>query len=149
MPLLVADFERTLIHSYLVGQPNNYSAELARFANGEGISIAPRHVPQVEEFIEAHPERKIDLRTPIWLTGTSASGIYAGFKRFRGYKPFALLKRTRLTRVRTDLLAATTANRVTDIALRWGFAHLGRFSADYRAEFGELPSETLRRAPSV
>jgi AraC-like DNA-binding protein len=35
---------------------------------------------------------------------------------------------------------------VTAVALRWGFGHLGQFAADYRARFGELPSETLRRA---
>ena len=33
---------------------------------------------------------------------------------------------------------------VTDTALRFGFGHLGRFSADYRQALGERPSETLR-----
>ena len=32
---------------------------------------------------------------------------------------------------------------VTAIALRWGFTHLARFSGQYRARFGELPSQTL------
>ena len=32
---------------------------------------------------------------------------------------------------------------VTDIALRCGFTHLGRFSVAYRTRFGESPSETL------
>jgi transcriptional regulator GlxA family with amidase domain len=31
------------------------------------------------------------------------------------------------------------------VALRCGFRELGRFAADYRAAFGENPSETLRR----
>jgi hypothetical protein len=30
--------------------------------------------------------------------------------------------------------------------MRWGFFRLGCFSADYRAMFGENPSETLGRA---
>jgi transcriptional regulator GlxA family with amidase domain len=34
---------------------------------------------------------------------------------------------------------------VSSIALDWGFWHFGEFSRAYRACFGELPSETLRR----
>ena len=35
--------------------------------------------------------------------------------------------------------------RVTDIAVRWGFFHQSRFAQQYRDEFNELPSVTLRR----
>jgi AraC-like DNA-binding protein len=35
---------------------------------------------------------------------------------------------------------------VTDVALRWGFLELGRFSVQYRQRFGEAPSETLKKA---
>lgn len=33
---------------------------------------------------------------------------------------------------------------VTDAAVRWGFFHLGRFSADYAALFQRYPRDTLR-----
>ena len=38
--------------------------------------------------------------------------------------------------------------RVTDLAMKWGFTHLGRFSRAYKEFFGELPStqKTLRRS---
>jgi transcriptional regulator GlxA family with amidase domain len=35
---------------------------------------------------------------------------------------------------------------VRQVALRCGFRELGRFAADYRAAYGEYPSETLRRS---
>ena len=35
--------------------------------------------------------------------------------------------------------------RVSDVALRWGFTHFGRFSLEYRRMFGESPRETLKR----
>jgi transcriptional regulator GlxA family with amidase domain len=34
---------------------------------------------------------------------------------------------------------------VADIAMSWGFWHLGRFSATYRSMFAELPSTTRQR----
>ncbi|MFD2500918.1 hypothetical protein ACFSTI_21320 [Rhizorhabdus histidinilytica] len=34
---------------------------------------------------------------------------------------------------------------MTEIACRWGFYQFGRFAAQYRRLFGELPSETLRK----
>jgi len=34
---------------------------------------------------------------------------------------------------------------VAAVAERWGFAHLGRFSAAYFRRFGEYPKASLRR----
>ena len=33
--------------------------------------------------------------------------------------------------------------KIINIANHWGFWHIGKFAADYRRKFGELPSETL------
>jgi len=35
---------------------------------------------------------------------------------------------------------------VTEVAIRFGFGELGRFASEYRAKFGENPSETLDRS---
>jgi len=37
------------------------------------------------------------------------------------------------------------AERVADVAARWGFWHPSPFSVDYRTMSGERPSETVRR----
>jgi AraC-like DNA-binding protein len=55
------------------------------------------------------------------------------------------LRSARLARVREALIRADGAASVTDIAMGWGFSHLGRFAAEYRGQFGESPSETFRR----
>lgn len=56
------------------------------------------------------------------------------------------LRVLRLNRVREELLAARGGGRVilSAIAARWGFWHASQFTRQYRALFGERPSETLR-----
>ena len=56
-----------------------------------------------------------------------------------------LLKTTRLDGARSELLKADSDSvSVTDIALKWGCQHLGRFSVEYKQRFGESPSATLQ-----
>ena len=62
-----------------------------------------------------------------------------------GMSPKQYLTRRRIHLVRRALLAAVTETTVTETASRFGFWHLGRFSASYHAIFGELPSTTLAR----
>ena len=64
----------------------------------------------------------------------------------RGPKQY--LHARRLAGVRRELRLAPSEVRVVDVANRWGFWHMGRFAADYRKQFGEQPSETLRRRNS-
>jgi transcriptional regulator GlxA family with amidase domain len=49
--------------------------------------------------------------------------------------------------VRDELRAAARVpgTGVRDVAQKYGFLHLGHFAAQYRARFGERPSETRER----
>jgi AraC family transcriptional regulator, ethanolamine operon transcriptional activator len=63
-----------------------------------------------------------------------------------GLSPKAYLKARRLNAVRRELLRDETAvGNIFDRASSWGFWHMGQFGRDYKAMFGELPSETLKR----
>jgi AraC-like DNA-binding protein len=59
-----------------------------------------------------------------------------------GPKRYLMLRHLHLAR-QALREAAPDANTVTDIATRFGFWQLGRFSIKYRALFGEAPSATL------
>ena len=52
----------------------------------------------------------------------------------------------RLTQARQQLLLSNGKATVTDVALANGFNQLGRFAAQYRKVFGELPSATFQRS---
>lgn len=59
--------------------------------------------------------------------------------------PKLFIKQSKLKSLREELVSGKAVRNVTEVALDYGFTHLGRFSSDYRKMFGELPSETLRR----
>ncbi len=86
------------------------------------------------------------LIRPVDLTQAAATPertLHKHFLRFVGIAPFAFLRRLRLAAAREALLSTTDS--VTEIATKYGVGHFGRFSADYRRYFGELPSATRRR----
>ena len=62
--------------------------------------------------------------------------------------PMRYLRTARLNRVREALLRDDRTESIIDIAMAWGFYHLGRFSIEYRKQFGESPSETRARPRS-
>ena len=73
----------------------------------------------------------------------SISTLERAFREELGVGPKGYLLTQRLNGVRRDLLNANTEEKVSEIAIRWGFWHMGKFAADYRLAFGELPSQSL------
>lgn len=142
-PLAVTHIRQLLMTALLTLQPHNYSEALERVAS----PAAPFYVRRAEEYIASNAGKPVTIDDLVAATGVSARSLYDGFRRFRGSTPMRYLKEVRLRRAREDLLAADPATEtVTDIALGWGFFHLGKFAADYRRRFGEKPSATLRHA---
>jgi transcriptional regulator GlxA family with amidase domain len=78
--------------------------------------------------------------------GVTQRTLSRAFHAIRGKAPSRYLHELRLTEVRQALLSNAGEGSVTEVAMRFGFRELGRFAVDYRARFGESPSETLRRA---
>ena len=107
-----------------------------------------RQLRLAEDFIRAHAGAPLRVEDIGAAAGLSVRGLQATFRRHRGITPHQALTRLRLEGVRLRLLDGNAGDRVTDVALQWGFTHLGRFSQTYAARFGESPSATLRRAQS-
>jgi len=72
---------------------------------------------------------------------------YAFIEHF-GLNPKRYFVVHRLNRARNDILRfGPNRIKISEAAIRHGFWHMGRFAADYKTLFGELPSRTLKRAP--
>lgn len=101
-----------------------------------------------EEYMRAQAFRPMSVLELAAAIGTSERALYLGFNERFGMSPVAYAKAMRLNGARRDLRRGDYGT-VTDIALRWGFLHLGRFASDYRAFFGESPSDTRLHAAAL
>ena len=133
-----AYLEHTLLERFLSLQPSNISPFLA----DEPRQPAPRHVNQAEDFIRANAHRKLSIIDIAEASCVSVRTLQYAFRNHHGCSPMRSLEKERLRRIRATLHEERPAASVSEIARRWGFAHLGRFAAKYQREFGELPSKT-------
>jgi AraC-like DNA-binding protein len=78
--------------------------------------------------------------------GVSVRSLQEAFQHHLGINPMAYLRAARMRRIHADLLAGGEGISVTEVALRWGVTHAGRFAQEYRRMFGQAPSQTLRQA---
>ncbi len=107
-------------------------------------SVLPGDLVRALAWLRQRLDQPVHIETLAEVAGVRPRTLESHFRTFLGTTPLGWVRRTRLHNARRALL--DSGNRsVTEAALANGFGQLGRFAAYYRAEFGELPSETLQR----
>jgi AraC-like DNA-binding protein len=140
-PHTMADFEQFIVNGLLLAQPHNYSNALQRVER----TVAPRDVKRAMDFVHSRLSSPITISDIARAAEVPGRTLFKHFKDYQGVSPMRYVRNARLQQVRDALSRAELDSSVTEIASRWGFTHLGRFSVDYRKRFGESPSETLKR----
>jgi AraC-like DNA-binding protein len=141
-PLTMNMFEQLIMTGLLLSHPHNYSDKL----DGRTWSIAPRDVKRAIDYIESRLDAPIKLADLVAASGVPGRTLFKHFRDSKGTSPMRYLRNARFDKVREALVRAEPGNNVTAIAMAWGFSHMGRFAVDYRARFGESPSDTLRKS---
>lgn len=139
-PVLVREFQDQLLSTLLaVIEGSSIGLLPARGRSGSTLRRAL-------DFIHDHAETPLRVSDVLAVAGVSERSLQYLFRREIGLTPKRYLNGRRLYGVHRDLWCADRRQgRVADVASSWGFWHMGQFAADYRAMFGELPSDTLRR----
>lgn len=88
---------------------------------------------------------EIDAAALSRLCAASERLVEQAMRQGVGMPPKRWLTMARFNRVYAELVNPRNTRSVTDTALHWGFNHLGRFASNYRAVFGESPSDTVAR----
>jgi AraC-like DNA-binding protein len=112
-------------------------------------SALPVDLIRALDWLRGHLSEPVQLNSLAAVSGTPPRTLERHFRMFLGTTPLGWVRRMRLARARQALLHAGPEDTVTGIALTNGFAQLGRFAAEYRRAFGELPSRTMQRNEGV
>lgn len=103
---------------------------------------------RIAEYIERNLKQDIGIEQLAQQASMSLRSLYGLFERNAGTTPKHYIRQKKLERIRRNLSDPDCSVRnITELALEYGFVHLGRFSESYKALFGELPSDTLKRRP--
>lgn len=107
---------------------------------------APHCFSAIDSYIADHIKSDLSIDDLATLSRVSQRTLYNIFARYKSVTPMHYIKQQKLMHVHKVLQDGERGCRnVTEVALDFGFMHLGRFSSEYRKMFGELPSETLKK----
>lgn len=121
-------------------------------AHGWPLRRHPRRIEghdltqQMIRYIESRFGQRITVAQIAGELNVTPRALHYAARSALGVGPLDLVKAFRLHQVRSELWAGRYSEpNITAAALAQDFAHLGRFSQQYRSLFGELPSQTLQR----
>jgi AraC-like DNA-binding protein len=139
-PITARSSREFLATALLLHQPHNYSNRLQRLER----LATPRDIKRAIDYIEANLDETIGLPEIAAAAGVPGRTLIHHFRNCKGTSPMRYLRAARYQKVRETQRRAEPEESITEVAFKWGFTHMGRFSVEYRKRFGESPSQTLR-----
>jgi AraC-like DNA-binding protein len=122
-------------------EPKRRAVRLPDMRDALPVSLA-----QALDWLDARPDEPVRLDALAAVADVRPRTLEAHFRLYLGTTPLGWVRRMRLQRARQQLLGANDEASITRIAVANGFGQLGQFAAQYRRQFGELPSKTLKAA---
>lgn len=104
-----------------------------------------RRVARALDVLHATPDEPVSVASVCDALGVTERSLQRAFQDCLGTSLRAYERERRLRAVHGAILAEGDRRSITDIAMSFGFWHLGRFSGAYAALFGCAPTETRRR----
>lgn len=139
-PLAFKQFESSLFNALIYGQPNNSQEHLQQ----EQKVVSPYFIKRTEAYIRENLHEPLNVELLAAQAGISVRTLFNGFKNYLGTTPMAYLKELRFEQAHLELVNNEHSS-ITDVAFKWGFTHLGRFSQEYKRRYGRLPSSVRKQ----
>ncbi|MBT8438841.1 MAG: helix-turn-helix domain-containing protein [Gammaproteobacteria bacterium] len=104
-------------------------------------------IKKSQEYLREFDNESISISALYQFADVSLRTLECAFKEYYGVTPKNYLTAMRFNSVRKELRKNhSQSTSIADIANQWDFWHMGQFAADYKRLFGELPSETVKKA---
>lgn len=140
-PLIAGTAQRHLAACILAAYPNTAQTESSSVDRHDSAEPLLR---KAISFIEDNAHRDISLRDIAEAVHVTPRAVQYMFRKHRDRTPMQYLRELRLHYAHLDLVAGNPSTiSVRTAATRWGFAHMGRFAANYRQIYGQPPQTTL------
>ncbi len=133
--------EQTLFSLFLDSLAEPFPA-----AHAPGPLLGKVKLSDLDDWILANLQQPLSVDALATIAGVSPRAVQLAFRHYHQCTPMEFVRRARLNSIRQELLARGDAASVTEVAMTFGFFHMGHFSGAYRREFGERPSETVRQS---
>ena len=107
------------------------------------VNFGRRSIDAACGYMQSCLDSRVTLTDLERISGLSARSLQYAFQTRFGCTPMQWLRQQRLMAAQNKLAAPQQGDTVTSIAFSCGYTSLSAFAADYRKEFGKLPSATL------
>ena len=145
---LTYDKESVLLLDYeKIEQEIMYELFAFIILDGQNIKSENRVLKEARALLEEKIDCDLKLSDAAQHLGITQRTLEYTFKQNLGMTPKNYLQILRLYTIRNELkLADPRVTKVSDIALKYAFFHMGHFAAEYKKLFGESPLETLKNS---
>jgi AraC-like DNA-binding protein len=131
-----------IVSTFVLDLPHTKSESMLRFST----PISNRLVRRALDAVASEDIADSSVTDIAAKLGVSVRSLELGFRKELNCTPREYIQKIRLQKAHDDLTEARPGDgtTVTDVALRWGFNHTGRFAALYKRVYGVAPSTELR-----
>jgi len=104
-------------------------------------------ISKVRDLLQTSLKEDIDIKTISHKLAISERQLHHAFKLAYGFTPKQYLQNLRLNAIKNEFLYYPES-KVSDVAMKYHFLHMGHFSSEFKKMFGETPSAVLKSSKS-
>lgn len=132
--------QKRLVDALVLHVIEGFTHNHSQFLDVPPPSLLPRQVKMAQDLMEEFALENMSIIDIAERIGVSARALQYSFTRHCGMTPVSYYRLVRLRRAVAEL-SSVGEMPMRDVAEKWGFSNLGRFSALCQKEFGKRPHE--------